>query len=135
MAVQQLAFAGKFPVGLLRQKAGRDHQKTIDAVQVYINAQYIAAGRIASVDGKNYFDLNTGNAVLRGSFSTLERDNSTGTYRVYFDSGSIACQKKNGDGWDSPGFLAWNYGVSPPETWLKVSRIDALNSLDSPGYS
>ena len=36
MAVQQLAFAGKFPVGLLRQKAGRDHQKTIDAVQVFL---------------------------------------------------------------------------------------------------
>lgn len=45
-----------------------------------------------------------------------------------------ACQKKNGDIWDSHGFLAWNYGVSPPETWLKASRIDALNSLDSPGY-
>ena len=44
--------------------------------KLYINAQYIAAGRIASVDGKSYFDLNTGNAVLRGSFSTLERTNS-----------------------------------------------------------
>ena len=65
--------------------------------KLYINAQYIAAGRIASVDGKSYFDLNTGNAVLRGSFSTLERTNSTGTYRVFFDSGNIACQKKNGD--------------------------------------
>ena len=102
--------------------------------KLYINAQYIAAGRISSVDGKSYFDLNTGNSVLRGSFSTLERENSTGTYRVFFDSGNIACQKKNGDSWDSLGFLAWNYGVSPPETWLKASRIDALNSVDSPGY-
>ena len=100
--------------------------------KLYINAQYIAAGRIASVDGKSYFDLNTGNAVLRGSFSTLERTNSTGTYRVFFDSGNIACQKKNGDNWDSIGFLSWNYGISPPETWLKASRIDALNSLDTP---
>ena len=100
--------------------------------KLYINAQYIAAGRIASVDGKSYFDLNTGNAVLRGSFSTLERTNSTGTYRVFFDSGNIACQKKNGDSWDSIGFLSWNYGISPPETWLKASRIDALNSLDTP---
>ena len=100
--------------------------------KLYINAQYIAAGRIASVDGKSYFDLNTGNAVLRGSFSTLERTNSTGTYRVFFDSGNIACQKKNGDSWDSIGFLSWNYGISPPETWLKASRIDVLNSLDTP---
>ena len=100
--------------------------------KLYINAQYIAAGRIASVDGKSYFDLNTGNAVLRGSFSTLERTNSTGTYRVFFDSGNIACQKKNGDNWDSIGFLSWNYGVSPPETWIKASRVDVLNSLDTP---
>ena len=100
--------------------------------KLYINAQYIAAGRIASVDGKSYFDLNTGNAVLRGSFSTLERTNSTGTYRVFFDSGNIACQKKNGDKWDSIGFLSWNYGVSPPETWIKASRVDVLNSLDTP---
>ena len=100
--------------------------------KLYINAQYIAAGRIASVDGKSYFDLNTGNAVLRGSFSTLERTNSTGTYRVFFDSGNIACQKKNGDNWDSVGFLSWNYGVSPPETWIKASRVDVLNSLDTP---
>lgn len=100
--------------------------------KLYINAQYIAAGRIASVDGKSYFDLNTGNAVLRGSFSTLERTNSTGTYRVSFDSGNIACQKKNGDNWDSVGFLSWNYGVSPPETWIKASRVDVLNSLDTP---
>ena len=100
--------------------------------KLYINAQYIAAGRIASVDGKSYFDLNTGNAVLRGSFSTIERTNSTGTYRVFFDSGNIACQKKNGDNWDSIGFLSWNYGVSPPETWIKASRVDALNSLDTP---
>ena len=100
--------------------------------KLYINAQYIAAGRIASVDGKSYFDLNTGNAVLRGSFSTLERKNSTGTYRVFFDSGNIACQKKNGDNWDSIGFLSWNYGVSPPETWIKASRVDVLNSLDTP---
>ena len=100
--------------------------------KLYINAQYIAAGRIASVDGKSYFDLNTGNAVLRGSFSTLERTNSTGTYRVFFDSGNIACQKKNGDNWDNIGFLSWNYGVSPPETWIKASRVDALNSLDTP---
>ena len=96
--------------------------------KLYINAQYIAAGRIASVDGKSYFDLNTGNAVLRGSFSTLERTNSTGTYRVFFDSGNVACQKN----WDSIGFLSWNYGVSPPETWIKASRVDALNSLDTP---
>ena len=101
--------------------------------KLYINAQYIAAGRIASVDGKSYFDLNTGNAVLRGSFSTLERTNSTGTYRVFFDSGNIACQKKNGDNWDSIGFLSWNYGISPPETWIKASRVDVLNSLDTPG--
>ena len=100
--------------------------------KLYINAQYIAAGRIASVDGKSYFDLNTGNAVLRGSFSTLERTNSTGTYRVFFDSGNIACQKKNGDNWDNIGFLSWNYGVSPPETWIKASRVDVLNSLDTP---
>ncbi len=100
--------------------------------KLYINAKYIAAGRIASVDGKSYFDLNTGNAVLRGSFSTLERTNSTGTYRVFFDSGNIACQKKNGDNWDSIGFLSWNYGVSPPETWIKASRVDVLNSLDTP---
>ena len=100
--------------------------------KLYINAQYIAAGRIASVDGKSYFDLNTGNAVLRGSFSTLERTNSTGTYRVFFDSGNIACQRKNGDNWDSIGFLSWNYGVSPPETWIKASRVDVLNSLDTP---
>lgn len=100
--------------------------------KLYINAQYIAAGRIASVDGKSYFDLNTGNAMLRGSFSTLERTNSTGTYRVFFDSGNIACQKKNGDNWDSIGFLSWNYGVSPPETWIKASRVDVLNSLDTP---
>ena len=100
--------------------------------KLYINAQYIAAGRIASVDGKSYFDLNTGNAVLRGSFSTLERTNSTGTYRVFFDSGNIACQKKNGDNWDGIGFLSWNYGVSPPETWIKASRVDVLNSLDTP---
>lgn len=72
------------------------------------------------------------NAVLRGSFSTLERTNSTGTYRVFFDSGNIACQKKNGDNWDSIGFLSWNYGVSPPETWIKASRVDVLNSLDTP---
>ena len=101
--------------------------------KLYINAQYIAAGRIASVDGKSYFDLNTGNAVLRGSFSTLERTNSTGTYRVFFDSGNIACQKKNGDNWDNVGFLSWNYGISPPETWIKASRVDVLNSLDTPG--
>ena len=101
--------------------------------KLYINAQYIAAGRIASVDGKSYFDLNTGNAVLRGSFSTLERTDSTGTYRVFFDSGNIACQKKNGDNWDSVGFLSWNYGISPPETWIKASRVDVLNSLDTPG--
>ena len=101
--------------------------------KLYINAQYIAAGRIASVDGKSYFDLNTGNAVLRGSFSTLERTNSTGTYRVFFDSGNIACQKKNGDNWDNIGFLSWNYGISPPETWIKASRVDVLNSLDTPG--
>lgn len=101
--------------------------------KLYINAQYIAAGRIASVDGKSYFDLNTGNAVLRGSFSTLERTDSTGTYRVFFDSGNIACQKKNGDNWDSIGFLSWNYGISPPETWIKASRVDVLNSLDTPG--
>lgn len=100
--------------------------------KLYINAQYIAAGKIASVDGKSYFDLNTGNAVLRGSFSTLERTNSTGTYRVFFDSGNVACQKKNGDNWDSIGFLSWNYGVSPPETWIKASRVDVLNSLDTP---
>jgi len=100
--------------------------------KLYINAQYIAAGRIASVDGKSYFDLNTGNAVLRGSFSTLERTNSMGTYRVFFDSENIACQKKNGDNWDSIGFLSWNYGVSPPETWIKASRVDVLNSLDTP---
>lgn len=100
--------------------------------KLYINAQYIAAGRIASVDGKSYFDLNTGNAVLRGSFSTLERTNSTGTYRIFFDSGNVACQKKNGDNWDSMGFLSWNYGVSPPETWIKASRVDVLNSLDTP---
>ena len=100
--------------------------------KLYINAQYIAAGRIASVDGKSYFDLNTGNAVLRGSFSTLERTNSTGTYRIFFDSENIACQKKNGDNWDSIGFLSWNYGVSPPETWIKASRVDVLNSLDTP---
>lgn len=100
--------------------------------KLYINAQYIAAGRIASVDGKSYFDLNTGNAVLRGSFSTLERTDSTGTYRVFFDSENIACQKKNGDNWDNIGFLSWNYGVSPPETWIKASRVDVLNSLDTP---
>ena len=30
------------------------------------------------------------------------------------------------------GFLSWNYGVSPPETWIKASRVDVLNSLDTP---
>lgn len=36
MAVQQLAFAGKFPVGLLCKKTGRDHQKAVDTVQVFL---------------------------------------------------------------------------------------------------
>ena len=36
MAVQQLAFAGKFPVRFFRQKAGRDHQEPIDTVQVFL---------------------------------------------------------------------------------------------------
>lgn len=80
-----------------------------------------------------YGHIATEETQLRGPFSTLERKNSTGTYRVYFDSGSIACQKKNGDSWDSPGFLARNYGVSPPETWLKVARIGATASIDTPG--
>lgn len=31
------------------------------------------------------------------------------------------------------GFLSWNYGISPPETWIKASRVDVLNSLDTPG--
>ena len=101
--------------------------------KLYINAQYIAAGRIASVDGQSYFDLNTGNAVLRGSFSTLENTNSTGTYRVYFNAGKIVCQKKNGDTWEDMGFIMWNYGVSPPQTWMKAARIDATSSIDTPG--
>ena len=34
--------------------------------------------------------------------------------------------------WFNIGFLSWNYGVSPPETWIKASRVDVLNSLDTP---
>lgn len=40
--------------------------------QLYINAEYIAAGRIASVDGSSYWDLNTGRIELQGSISSLE---------------------------------------------------------------
>ena len=36
MAVQQLAFAGKSPVRFFREKAGRDHQKAVDTVQVFL---------------------------------------------------------------------------------------------------
>ena len=36
MAVQQFAFAGKFPVRFFRQKAGRDHQETVDAVEIFL---------------------------------------------------------------------------------------------------
>ena len=36
MAVQQLAFAGKIPIGFFRQKAGRYHQEPVDAVQVFL---------------------------------------------------------------------------------------------------
>ena len=36
MAVQQLTFAGKFPVGLLCKKAGRDHQEPVNAVEVFL---------------------------------------------------------------------------------------------------
>lgn len=32
--------------------------------QLYINAQYIATGRLASADGSSYWDLNTGNMVI-----------------------------------------------------------------------
>lgn len=36
MTVQQLAFAGKLPVGLLCKKAGRYHQEPIDTVQIFL---------------------------------------------------------------------------------------------------
>ena len=36
MAVQQPAFAGKSPVRFFREKAGRDRQKAVDAVQVFL---------------------------------------------------------------------------------------------------
>ena len=36
MAVQQLASAGKFPIGFFRQETVRDHQKAVDAVQVFL---------------------------------------------------------------------------------------------------
>lgn len=36
--------------------------------QLYINAQYIAAGKLSSVDGSSYWDLNTGELRLQGSF-------------------------------------------------------------------
>lgn len=39
--------------------------------QLYINAEYIAAGRIASVDGSSCWDLNTGSMKLQGSFSSI----------------------------------------------------------------
>ena len=42
--------------------------------QLYINAEYIAAGRIASVDGSSYWDLNTGRMELQGSFSSIDWD-------------------------------------------------------------
>ena len=32
--------------------------------QLYINAEYIATGRLASADGSSYWDLNTGNMVI-----------------------------------------------------------------------
>jgi phage minor structural protein len=101
--------------------------------KLYINAQYIAAGRIASADGVSYFDLVQGVANLKGVFSTEPFTNSTGTYRVTFDSNKIACQKKNAAGqWDDAGFIQWNYGVNPPEPWIKGARFDATQSVTTP---
>ena len=102
----------------------------------YLNAEQIAAGKIRSSDGKSYFDLETGSSVLRGSFSTLEFQNDTGRYRVYFDGGKISAQRINPEEteWQDVGFIQWNYGIMPPETWIKAGRIDAEGSCNAPGY-
>lgn len=47
---------------------------------------------------------------------------------VLEDRSRAAADKRSTD----IGFLSWNYGVSPPETWIKASRVDVLNSLDTP---
>lgn len=99
-----------------------------------LNANIIKAGRISSTDGVSYFDLENGDVNLKGTFQTEPNTNDTGTYRVLFSAGKISCQKKNDDGkWDDAGFIQWNYGVTPPEPWIKAARIDAENALDAGG--
>lgn len=86
--------------------------------QLYINAEYIAAGRIASVDGSSYWDLNTGRMELQGSFSSIYRD---GDQCFKMTVGS--------------SFLVLNVYEGDPVTGTPRSQLISIGSLVTDRYA
>lgn len=86
--------------------------------KLYINAEYLAAGAIASLDGSSVWDLVSGVMRLSGSFETTPtKSGQTGNfYKLGLNSESLDFFEQQGSSWVSKGSIGWALLGKPGET-------------------
>ena len=88
-----------------------------------INATLIKAGILKSINGESYINMETGQASLRGSLTTVSTDGKFNA--ALFNQGISLYRNNERVGW----FQGFNHERDGEVSWLKADRIDGT-SLD-----
>ena len=92
-----------------------------------LTANLIRAGVLSSDDGESYFNLETGDIRLNGSFYTAPVTTVAGTYRIAIFGNGIRLERKSSSGqWEVGGYMQWTYTPGDPDsagTGLSVTNM------------
>lgn len=92
-----------------------------------LTANLIKAGVLSSDDGESYFNLETGDIRLNGSFYTAPVTTAAGTYRIAIFGNGIRLERKSSSGqWEVGGYMQWTYTPGDPNsagTGLSVTNM------------
>ena len=106
-----------------------------------LTANLIRAGVLSSDDGESYFNLETGDIRLNGSFYTAPVTTAAGTYRIAIFGNGIRLERKSSSGqWEVGGYMQWTYtpgdpnsagtGLSATNVYTKSIDTESIYAID-----